>query len=70
MQEDWHTDSTYMPVSSKMAMLAAEKVPPSGGGETGFAVRMLSSIEMFGFILRMFDFVFKMLDFAGHALSL
>ena len=29
--EAWHTDSTYMPVSSKCAMLSAVVVPPSGG---------------------------------------
>lgn len=34
--ETWHTDSTYIPVSSKVAMLAAHTVP-SEGGETGFA---------------------------------
>ena len=34
--EDWHTDSSYMPLASKVAMLAADKVPEIGG-ETGFA---------------------------------
>ncbi|MCH9675924.1 MAG: TauD/TfdA family dioxygenase, partial [Gammaproteobacteria bacterium] len=34
--EGWHTDSTYMPLASKVAMLAALVVPPEGG-ETGFA---------------------------------
>ena len=34
--EGWHTDSTYMPLASKVAMLAA-LVVPSKGGETGFA---------------------------------
>ena len=34
--EGWHTDSTYMPVSSKAAMLYALVVPPEGG-ETEFA---------------------------------
>lgn len=34
--EGWHTDSTYMPLASKVAMLAAIVVP-SKGGETGFA---------------------------------
>jgi alpha-ketoglutarate-dependent taurine dioxygenase len=29
--EAWHTDSTYMPISSKCAMLSAVKVPESGG---------------------------------------
>ena len=29
--EAWHTDSTYMPVSSKCAMLSAVTVPASGG---------------------------------------
>ncbi|HAK50917.1 MAG TPA: TauD/TfdA family dioxygenase [Gammaproteobacteria bacterium] len=34
--EGWHTDSTYMPLASKAAMLYAQVVPPEGG-ETGFA---------------------------------
>lgn len=34
--EGWHTDSTYMPLASKAAMLAALVVPPEGG-ETEFA---------------------------------
>jgi alpha-ketoglutarate-dependent taurine dioxygenase len=34
--EGWHTDSTYMPLASKAAMLAAIVVPPEGG-ETDFA---------------------------------
>ncbi|MAW28494.1 MAG: taurine catabolism dioxygenase TauD [Gammaproteobacteria bacterium] len=34
--EGWHTDSTYMPLASKVAMLSALVVPPEGG-ETGFA---------------------------------
>jgi alpha-ketoglutarate-dependent taurine dioxygenase len=34
--EGWHTDSTYMPLASKVAMLAAVVVPPTGG-ETEFA---------------------------------
>ncbi len=34
--EGWHTDSTYMPLASKAAMLYALVVPPEGG-ETGFA---------------------------------
>ncbi|MEM7002746.1 MAG: TauD/TfdA family dioxygenase [Pseudomonadota bacterium] len=34
--EGWHTDSTYMPLASKAAMLAAVVVPPEGG-ETEFA---------------------------------
>lgn len=34
--EGWHTDSTYMPLASKAAMLYATVVPPEGG-ETGFA---------------------------------
>ena len=34
--EGWHTDSTYMPLASKAAMLSALVVPPEGG-ETGFA---------------------------------
>ena len=34
--EGWHTDSTYMPLASKAAMLAALIVPPEGG-ETEFA---------------------------------
>jgi len=29
--EAWHTDSTYMPISSKCAMLSAVTVPDSGG---------------------------------------
>jgi alpha-ketoglutarate-dependent taurine dioxygenase len=34
--EAWHTDSTYMPVASKAAMLSALVIPPQGG-ETEFA---------------------------------
>ena len=34
--EGWHTDSTYMPLASKAAILAAVVVPPEGG-ETEFA---------------------------------
>lgn len=34
--EGWHTDSTYMPIASKAAMLYALVVPPAGG-ETEFA---------------------------------
>jgi len=34
--EAWHTDSTYMPLVSKAAMLSAVVVPPQGG-ETEFA---------------------------------
>jgi len=34
--EGWHTDSTYMPLASKAAMLSAVVVPPAGG-ETEFA---------------------------------
>ena len=34
--EGWHTDSTYMPLASKAAMLAALVIPPEGG-ETEFA---------------------------------
>ncbi|UCD69788.1 MAG: TauD/TfdA family dioxygenase [Betaproteobacteria bacterium] len=34
--EGWHTDSTYMPVASKAAMLYALVVPPDGG-ETEYA---------------------------------
>lgn len=34
--EGWHTDSTYMPLASKVAMLAAQVLPPEGG-ETEFA---------------------------------
>ena len=34
--EGWHTDSTYMPLASKAAMLTAKELPPSGG-ETEFA---------------------------------
>lgn len=34
--EGWHTDSTYMPLASKAAMLYALVVPPEGG-ETEFA---------------------------------
>ena len=33
--EMWHTDSTYKPISSKVAMLTARALPPSGGGQTG-----------------------------------
>ena len=29
--EGWHTDSTYMPLASKAAMLSALVVPPEGG---------------------------------------
>ena len=32
--EMWHTDSTYKPLSSKVAMLSARELPPSGGGQT------------------------------------
>lgn len=34
--EGWHTDSTYMPLASKAAMLTALELPPAGG-ETEFA---------------------------------
>jgi len=34
--EGWHTDSTYMPLASKAAMLYALTLPPTGG-ETEFA---------------------------------
>jgi alpha-ketoglutarate-dependent taurine dioxygenase len=34
--EGWHTDSTYMPLASKAAMLSAVVLPPEGG-ETEFA---------------------------------
>ena len=34
--EGWHTDSTYMPLASKAAMLTALVLPPEGG-ETEFA---------------------------------
>lgn len=34
--EGWHTDSTYMPLASKAAMLTAVTLPPVGG-ETEFA---------------------------------
>jgi alpha-ketoglutarate-dependent taurine dioxygenase len=34
--EGWHTDSTYMPLASKAAMLMALEIPPEGG-ETEFA---------------------------------
>jgi alpha-ketoglutarate-dependent taurine dioxygenase len=34
--EGWHTDSTYMPLASKAAMLTAIELPPEGGN-TGFA---------------------------------
>ncbi|MBM4203133.1 MAG: TauD/TfdA family dioxygenase [Gammaproteobacteria bacterium] len=34
--EGWHTDSTYMPLASKVAMLSALILPPEGG-ETEFA---------------------------------
>ena len=34
--EGWHTDSTYMPLASKAAMLYALVLPPEGG-ETEFA---------------------------------
>lgn len=33
--EMWHTDSTYKPASSKVAMLTARVLPASGGGQTG-----------------------------------
>ena len=32
--EMWHTDSTYKPFASKVAMLTARVLPPSGGGQT------------------------------------
>ncbi|MEM7100237.1 MAG: TauD/TfdA family dioxygenase [Pseudomonadota bacterium] len=34
--EGWHTDSTYMPLASKVAMLSALEIPPEAG-ETEFA---------------------------------
>lgn len=34
VNEAWHTDSSFKPQSSKMAMLYSEVLPPSGGGET------------------------------------
>ena len=34
--EGWHTDSTYMPLASKVAMLSALEIPPERG-ETEFA---------------------------------
>ena len=34
--EGWHTDSTYMPLASKVAMLTAIELPPEGG-DTEFA---------------------------------
>ncbi len=34
--EGWHTDSTYMPLASKVAMLSAIEIPPEDG-ETEFA---------------------------------
>lgn len=34
--DGWHTDSTYMPLASKAAMLTAIELPPEGG-ETEFA---------------------------------
>jgi len=34
--QGWHTDSTYMPIASKAAMLTALVIPPEGG-ETEFA---------------------------------
>ena len=34
--EGWHTDSTYMPLASKVAMLTAIEIPPEDG-ETEFA---------------------------------
>lgn len=34
--EGWHTDSSYMPLASKVAMLSAQVVPPEGG-ETEWA---------------------------------
>lgn len=34
--EGWHTDSSYMPLASKVAMLAAITIPPEGG-ETQWA---------------------------------
>ena len=30
--EGWHSDSTYMNISSKVAMLSAVEVPAQGGG--------------------------------------
>ncbi len=30
--EGWHTDSSYMPLASKVALLSAQVVPPEGGG--------------------------------------
>jgi len=44
--EGWHTDSTYMPLASKAAMLAALVLPPEGG-ETEFA-DMRAAWEMLG----------------------
>lgn len=34
--EGWHTDSSYMPLSSKAAILSAQQIPPNGG-ETEWA---------------------------------
>merc|ERR550514_2239091 len=34
--EGWHNDSTYTPHSSKAGLLSAQKLPPSGGRQTGF----------------------------------
>ncbi len=34
--EDWHTDSSYMPVSAKLSLLSAHVVP-SAGGQTEWA---------------------------------
>ena len=34
--EDWHTDSSYMPLSSKAAVLSAQQIP-TNGGETEWA---------------------------------
>jgi alpha-ketoglutarate-dependent taurine dioxygenase len=35
--EEWHTDSTYMPLSSKAALLYAEVLPSAGTGGTAWA---------------------------------
>ena len=35
--EAWHTDSTYRPISSKVAMLSAVKLP-SAGGQTNLPI--------------------------------
>eukprot|EP00746_Dinoflagellata_sp_MGD_P133030 gnl/MRDRNA2_/MRDRNA2_66709_c0_seq2.p1 gnl/MRDRNA2_/MRDRNA2_66709_c0~~gnl/MRDRNA2_/MRDRNA2_66709_c0_seq2.p1 ORF type:complete len:361 (+),score=48.49 gnl/MRDRNA2_/MRDRNA2_66709_c0_seq2:104-1186(+) len=37
INENWHTDSTYMPVSAKAGLLYAEGPIPSKGGATEFA---------------------------------